>query len=568
MGMYFFPTPYPDELLYSVLARYCIQSGNNNYINNFDDIFGSRNVIASVEFQGRLDLLMLNMPKYSEYTIERFIFQHTLFPYYLSFSPEEKAREVIELMSNKGTSKIYNKTGIVSHSIKTNLFLRFCPKCNEEDFLKYGENYWHRLHQIPGVLMCPIHKVTIQDSIVHARGANRQSFIGSNSTNCINNNRADVYSKEIVERLVEISREVELLLTKEYEFQNVDVIKYRYMDRLIEKKIACQNTMVHHKKLRKLLIDYWGAEVLNLVQSEIYLDKNCSWLEKLVIESKTMFQPMRNILLYKALGMDADTLLNSKIDAATVIPHKILWEEKLKKLCKEELSLREIAIKLDSTSITIKKYIEKNGIENFWINNGGGKYINKPYLKTPEYISKRDESRDKWSKIIEENPNKSKTYMMKKDQGLHSWLIRYDNEWLQNNSPKRVEVEKHDQWKERDIELLPIVVDIVEKMKEGKPQRIRWHSIGGKMGINGSLLNRKNKMPLVKAYIESVEETLEEFQIRKIKWAIRELENNNESITKWKLIEKSGVNYKYIRNIKSEVRAVLRDCGYNEDLLD
>ena len=41
--MHYFPKPYPDELLYSILARYCVQSGNINTINNTEDIFGSSN---------------------------------------------------------------------------------------------------------------------------------------------------------------------------------------------------------------------------------------------------------------------------------------------------------------------------------------------------------------------------------------------------------------------------------------------------------------------------------------------------------------------------------------------
>ena len=68
MGMYFFPTPCEDELLYSVFARYCVQSGNPNAIQNFDDMFGTRNVIASIELSGKLDALISNMPINSLYT--------------------------------------------------------------------------------------------------------------------------------------------------------------------------------------------------------------------------------------------------------------------------------------------------------------------------------------------------------------------------------------------------------------------------------------------------------------------------------------------------------------------
>lgn len=38
----FFPTPYPDEILYSTFARYHMRSANSSIKDTLDDLFGKR----------------------------------------------------------------------------------------------------------------------------------------------------------------------------------------------------------------------------------------------------------------------------------------------------------------------------------------------------------------------------------------------------------------------------------------------------------------------------------------------------------------------------------------------
>ena len=45
-----FPKPYPDELLYSVLARYYVRSGYSNYVFVAEDLFQNRYVRPSFEY--------------------------------------------------------------------------------------------------------------------------------------------------------------------------------------------------------------------------------------------------------------------------------------------------------------------------------------------------------------------------------------------------------------------------------------------------------------------------------------------------------------------------------------
>lgn len=42
--------------------------------------------------------------------------------------------------------------------------LRYCPLCAKEDAKRYGEAYWHTLHQLPLVSVCGIHRCSLIDA--------------------------------------------------------------------------------------------------------------------------------------------------------------------------------------------------------------------------------------------------------------------------------------------------------------------------------------------------------------------------------------------------------------------
>jgi hypothetical protein len=110
--------------------------------------------------------------------------------------------------------------------------------------------------------------------------------------------------------------------------------------------------------------------------------------------------------------------------------------------------------------------------------------------------------------------------------------------------------------------LLLKVKKLIKEMKEGKPERITWTTIGSKLGISGWLSKKREKLPLTREYIDSVVESMEEFHIRKIKWAIEELERQGKEITLWNLAETAGVKPKYMKIISKEIQKVLEEKGY------
>jgi hypothetical protein len=279
---------------------------------------------------------------------------------------------------------------------------------------------------------------------------------------------------------------------------------------------------------------------------------------------------LRYLLLSRFLGISLDDLFNTKLGFrdedgtnSNIDAYQEVWDQRLIELAQSGLSIREIADVLKSSTKTIRKAVDRLGVGQFWKYNGGGKYLNKKYTDTEEFKIKREKYRKKWLELHVQYPDKSSNQIRKENDGIYSWLKKYDSEWIEQNYRKRKTVVNTVDWGKRDVELLPQIKEVVKEMKEGKSERITWTSIGSKLGISGWLSKKKEKLPLVKAYIESQVESMEEFHIRKIKWGIDELEKKGKEITLWNLIETAGVKPRYMKVISEEVKKVLKDKGYD-----
>ena len=85
--MHFFPTPYPDEILYSVLARYSVRCGITSHQTIMESIFGKRSSRAVMELPFNLNALISNLPVNCPYTADDLIYNHTLYPFFTAFLP-------------------------------------------------------------------------------------------------------------------------------------------------------------------------------------------------------------------------------------------------------------------------------------------------------------------------------------------------------------------------------------------------------------------------------------------------------------------------------------------------
>lgn len=208
----FFPTPYTDEILYSVLARYHVRSGNISPKFTLQELFGSMTVTATVDLPSHLDALVRNLPPCSKHTVESLLQQHTLYPLYAPFMSPSRAELVAKSMKEHTWGDIHTRAGIMASSVKTPSYLRFCPACLREDEAQHGEAYWHRVRQAPGILVCPSHLTLLQDSTVMVRGANKHEFIAASSDNCLSKLHRFEFDGSTLKKVINLAHDVVWLL--------------------------------------------------------------------------------------------------------------------------------------------------------------------------------------------------------------------------------------------------------------------------------------------------------------------------------------------------------------------
>ena len=158
----FFPTPYPDELWYSVMCRCFVRSG------------GMYHIPATTEMLGKYKRPSDPIPGVDPYLVsqqlpqgiidcKRILLENTIFPYATRLFTSEKREEVLtNLINGRHTEALH----FISNKW---VGPRYCPACYIEDSEKYGEPYWHREHQISLMPLCPKHKCRLIPYNIGAR---------------------------------------------------------------------------------------------------------------------------------------------------------------------------------------------------------------------------------------------------------------------------------------------------------------------------------------------------------------------------------------------------------------
>jgi len=492
--IHFFPELYPDELLYSGIARYHIRVGNLDAKATLRDLYGKDTITAMIEMTSNLDILINNLPT-PVYSVSELIRKNTMYLYFTAFVPEEKAERIYQLMQSDNGSRIYNEIGLNNKILKLNNFLRFCPECYKEDIDKYGETYWHRMHQVAGLDYCINHKCRLLDSGVSVRNKNRQEYINAD----LELKKYDIEQMEreqqcslffdtndILEKSIILGKDVQYFMNNVVKHKELNYFREIYLDKLIKLGLANRKSIFQDIILLQFKL-YWGEDFLNSINCNFDIKKASNWVTTITRKHRKGFHPIQHILVINFLGLDVKEVFDDKI-----------------------------CVSKNTKIFNIKSNEEK--------------------LKY----------RVKWQNLINEFPDENKTNLRRRDMSTYTWLYRHDNEWLKKNSPTKKVGNRKEQlidWSKRDEEILQEVKKVIKELEETleKPKRITLTLIGKLINRETLIGRHLSKLPKTKEFIENNLECLEQFQVRRIKWAIIELDNTNKIYSKWDVMNKAGL---------------------------
>lgn len=314
MRISYFVDGYPDELLYSMAARYAMHLRLPSHMTVYEQWFGTQASNAVIDFPARLDRLVQALPPQHAYTADWLIDHHTLYPFYAAFLPEERAQALRAGMRGAGQS-LHWIAGVAHCTIKRPQWLRFCPACVEADRQQYGETYWHRCHQVPAVLVCPHHAGFLQASRVSVHsGAGRKQlilherFVAAEQALPILLPAAD--TTPVPRVLVQIAQDAFWLLRCRLE-RDYAWIHQQYRALLRQQGVLTAGGLLRQHALVQALYARVPPEILALLHCELR-ESGDNWLVRLVQPAEPHpHHPIYHLLVLRLLGHTIHTFRTS-----------------------------------------------------------------------------------------------------------------------------------------------------------------------------------------------------------------------------------------------------------------
>lgn len=605
--MKYFPKPYENESLYSIVARFHTHMGNETVKESYKNLFGKDNKTVHIEFPTDINNIASNELISSYYNVEYFIKYHTTFPYYGVFLNEaEKCSFMEELASGVGVKHIF-KLGLISGDLKLKENLFFCPLCSKEQEGGFGEAYWNRLHQIQGYMVCTKHLVLLEEAPLK----NRRSLVSVSTY--MKSWTPNILFLEQEDWRVKIANQIEWLFETTVNV-TPEFIKRQYNERLKQKGYISYDG--HTLKLQKLMNDirsFYSEDALEKIGIKFKVNASQSWISG-AVKGKSV-HPLRHILLilflcntlqeffeqdyeYRPFGMGPwkcinpvfsheeayyitnveishsqytkravglfkcdcgfqylcnEPMENKEFDKENFKVKRIhqfgeVWDNTLAKMVKEKQPLNYISQRLDVSTKKIKIEAKRLKLNGYWSNKG-------LYVKKEVFENQRDYYTEikEFQKI---NPMATRKQISEERSAAYRWLIKNDRVWFEENMPLALPTGNKNRvdWSERDEQLLKDIQQLIIDWDNNieKPVRITETSIAinllNKLTLYGKY---RENYPKTMQYVSSIVETYEQYYKRCVKKAIDIWGNNFTSVNQ--LIKAAQISYGAYYQIKEYV---------------
>ena len=290
-----FPVPYSEELLYSTVARAGIRHGIVSPKQLLDEVFASRDVIATLDLPNHISAISRWLPE--EFTAERLIYNHTLFPVYAPFVPEKRRQQCIKWMLGKSQGAVHLALGIAASRLKTPGFIRFCPSCLAKQRTLHGEFFWLREWQVPGIDACPKHGALVDTRIIRPF-VERHRFIAASPEHCpmVKTPKKDVFSKRT-------SRQVRDLLKfpaqRSPSFWQWSAYYHDLARQHGYRRGKCQ--IDHHSIREKVLLEWSSPWLVKYDLMPNISGNDSDWLQSIFRKHRKSFSYLQHIIIHQAL---------------------------------------------------------------------------------------------------------------------------------------------------------------------------------------------------------------------------------------------------------------------------
>lgn len=504
----FFPAGLPDETLHSWISRYHRLSGNWQERQTLNDTFSTHLLIATANLPSHLNAFLKALPEHAQLSMEQLIDRATFLPYFSPFLLPGQAARCLQAMSGQNAGGMKIGIGLVASRIGARNAFRYCRQCCAEDEELHGSAYWHRTHNLPGVLVCHRHKAVLMElgaSLVHLH--RHRLFLPTD-----NWVKEGAYPTTVgddhLEDLFRLAMSSANLLATPMPSIPPPLLRSFYRTNAADK-----GWIDHHGRIQSAAVVHASdhfvlAQVLDV---DLKFCAQSHWVFKLLYKHRTAMHPLKHLALFTLLGIETRDL------------HAYLQSDNSR---------------AENTAVT-------------------NKFSSSAYVPTPlQFDSRRKQF---LGQLRETAPRRTKDYM---------WLYRHDYLWLRaaitQRAPTPKPASQNVDWGKRD-RLLAVQVRHHAALlyQTNVTTRISATLLARATGRQTLIEKFFIKLPLTIQTIQLQEETVEAFQCRRIGRIVVESHARGEVLPRWRILRIAGLAPPLVPSVEEKLRALLESSRHN-----
>ncbi|MBV7471636.1 TnsD family Tn7-like transposition protein [Aeromonas sp. sif0611] len=494
-----FPVPYPDELIYSLVARAGIHLGLTSPKQLLDEVFANRHVIATVDLPNHLAPLVQLLPESMGLDVARLAYLHTLFPLYAPFTTEERRRHCLEQMAGDSQGAIHLILGVAASRIKQSRALRYCPQCLQNQRSGHGEYYWQRQWQVMGADSCLVHGGLLEANI-ERHAYHRHQFVAASPLVC------PLLPQPVVDAgVIRITRQVTTLLQRQPDTSPSFSQWSAFYHQLANLVGGAKGMYVKYETIYELVMARWSANWLD--QHGLALNNDSgNWLQAIFRKHRKSFSYLEHIVVL-------DSLLPESWDMDTVLGEVL-------------------SIPTDIHAFHPCPPDKKSSLSAGY--------------------------RARWQQLLESHGVKQARLS---HQALYAWLYRHDRRWLlefnRQNHQSSVRENQRVNWPQKDrvtCRQLLKILNVHEPSLDCPRLSRRWFL--SKLSSSAMIEKNLRKMPLTSLFLQRYCEDIADYQIRRLALSARSLLQSGHSLSRWRLLRLAGLSDERLTSLADDL---LRD---------
>jgi hypothetical protein len=495
-----FPVPYPNELIYSTVARTGTYLGISSPKQLLDEVYGDRKVIATMDLPCHLQAISNQLKRTGRYSVDELVYQHTLFPLYAPFVSEEHRLRALKMMAASSQGAVHLMLGVAASRVKSVTGFRYCAACVQQQLKAHGECFWLREWYFPGLGVCPDHgPLTLLSENI---GNHRHLFLPLQQAIGKTQVCPDVGSEQMViaclsRELIQLPPGASPSFEQWTEFYHGLAVDFGFS----------RGKQVLHDRVYDLIKQQFSVHTL----SELHLHGPISesfWLRSMFRKHRKAFSYLEHLIVWAALlpGMTPAEIFNQ-----------------VRKLGGNVWPALELTRSTDTPKV----------------------------VDTPK--------RETWQRLAVERGTKA---ARKTDPGgaLYAWLYRNDRAWLmefnkQHKLPRDLSGFKVD-WHKRDMTASRHLLQLIYQsdLRLDLP-RLSANWLLQQLPNKASISKNIRKLPLVNKVLQRYAESITEYQLRRICCIYTRLMDERIPPKKWLILRMSGLSKE---RITPQAAAILR----------